>query len=199
MANETSQVNVNQIRERGDAPALESQENRGAPAPSGGQAGQDYVQDYKRIKIRRGDIYVWDGRKGRKYKLSKESNVVVEVRSRKGVVLEYDGRYASFITVANIVEIDMGRNYIDVRINNNEHVDDDRIILRSYDEGKFDEITQGYVLAVMARFNIDISIRWSYLEYYCDDCNAYVSIEEARNARELGFYTVVKHVKTRII
>jgi len=35
MANETNQVNVNQIVEGGDAPALESQENRGAP---GGQA-----------------------------------------------------------------------------------------------------------------------------------------------------------------
>lgn len=38
MVNETSQVNVNQIRERGDAPALEI--NRGAPVPSGGQAGR---------------------------------------------------------------------------------------------------------------------------------------------------------------
>ena len=43
VANEATQVNVNQTVGKGDAPA---QENRGAPAPSGGQAGR------KRVRVR---------------------------------------------------------------------------------------------------------------------------------------------------
>jgi hypothetical protein len=47
MAGKTTQVkDVNQAGEKGDAPALEN-ENRGAPAPSGGQAGQR-----KRVYVR---------------------------------------------------------------------------------------------------------------------------------------------------
>ncbi len=44
----TVQDYVNQTRERGDAPAPEVQINRGAPAPSGGQAGQKRIY----VKVR---------------------------------------------------------------------------------------------------------------------------------------------------
>jgi hypothetical protein len=193
----TKQDYVNQARESGDAPA---QENRGAPAPQGGQAGQDYEQNYERIELKRGDICIWDGREARKYRLRKESVAVVEVRSREGIMLKYHGLYTGFtIRAAKVVWIDMTRNDIDIHVRNDEQVDDDKIILRSYDKGKIDEITQGFVDAVMARFNISIRMNLPYIEEECDG-NACIEIEEAKNTKELGMYVLsAKRVKTRLI
>jgi hypothetical protein len=158
---------------------------------------QDYEQDYG-IELKRGDIYIWDG-EGRKYRLRKEPVAVVEVRSRTGVMLKYYGRYASFtIRTANVVWIDMTRNDINIHVHNDEQVDDDRVILRNYDKGKIDEITQGTVNAVMARFNIFIRLNMPYIEEKCGG-NACVEIEEAKNAKELGIYILGKRVKTRWI
>ena len=190
----TKQGIENQTRESGDAPA---QENRGAPGAQAVRAPQDYEQGYG-IELKRGDIYVWDG-EGRKYRLRKESVAVVEVRSRTGVTLKYYGRYADFtIRTAKVVWIDMTRNDIDIYVSNDEQVDDDRIILRSYDKGKVDEITQGTVDAVMARFNIFIRMNMPYIEEDCGS-NACIEIEEAKNARELGIRILSKPVKTRYI
>ena len=184
---------VNQIERGGDAPAL----NRGAPGAQAVRAPQDYEQGYG-IELKRGDIYVWDG-EGRKYRLRKESVAVVEVRSRTGVTLKYYGCYADFtIRTAKVVWIDMTRNDIDIYVSNDEQVDDDRIILRSYDKGKVDEITQGTVDAVMARFNIFIRMNLPYIEEECGG-NACVEIEETKNAKELGIYIVGKRVKTKYI
>jgi len=192
----TVQDNVNQTVPKGDAPAL----NRGASVGLGGQAPQDYEQDYERIKLKRRDIYIWDGREGRKYRLRKESVAVVEVRSRKGVMLKYYDPYASFtIRAAKVVWIDMARNDIDIHVNNDEQVDEDKIILHSYDKGKIDEATQGFVAAVMARFNIFIRMNLPYIEEECGGYDACVKIEEAKNARELGIYILGKHIKTRWI
>jgi len=192
----TKQGIENQARESGDAPA---QENRGAPGAQAVRAPQDYEQDYG-MELKRGDIYVWDGREDRKYRLRKESvAVVVEVRSRKGVMLKYYGLYASFtIRAAKVVWIDMTRNDIDIYVSNDEQVDEDRIILRSYDKGKIDEFAQGTVDAVMARFNIFIRMNAPYIEEECGG-NACVEIEEAKNAKELGIYIVTKRVKTKFI
>jgi hypothetical protein len=60
----TKQDYVNQIERGGDAPAPEVQ-NRGVSAGLGGQVPQDYEQDYG-MELKRGDIYVWNGREGRK-------------------------------------------------------------------------------------------------------------------------------------
>jgi len=162
--------------------------------------GQDYEQNYERIELKRGDIYVWDGREARKYRLRKESVAVVEVRSREGIVLKYYGLYADFTTRAKVVWITMSRNSIDIHVINDEQVDDDKIILRSYDKGKIDEITQGFVDAVMARFNIFIRMNLPYIEEKCGNCNAYTEIEEAKNMKELGIRILTtEHVKTKYI
>ena len=185
----TNQDYVNQTVEKGDAPA---QENRGAPGAQAVRAPQDYG-----ITLKRGDIYVWNGT-GRKYKLRKESVVVVEVRSRKGVMLKFYGLYANFTGKAKVVWIDMTRNEINIHVINDEQVDDDKIILRSYDHGKIDEITWGFVDAVVARFNIFIRMNLPYIEEECGG-NACVVIEEAKNAKELGIYIAKKRVKMRWI
>jgi len=193
----TVQDYVNQTVQEGDAPAQEI--NRGAQG-AGGQPPQDYEQDYERIELKRRDIYIWDGREGRKYRLRKESVAVVEVRSRKGVMLKYHGLYASFtIRAAKVVWIDMTRNDIDIYVSNDEQVDEDRIILHSYDKGKIDEATQGFVAAVMARLNIFIRMNLPYVEEECGGYDACVEIEEAENGRELGIYILGKHIKTRWI
>jgi hypothetical protein len=114
-------------------------------------------------------------------------------------MLKYYGLYASFTIRAKVVWIDMTRNDIDIYVSNDEQVDEDRIILRSYDKGKIDEFAQGTVAAVMARFNISIRMNMPYIEEDCggDTC---VEIEETKNARELGIYVLsAKPVKTRWI
>ena len=150
------------------------------------------------IELKRGDIYVDDGA-GRKYRLGKKSSVVVEVRSRKGVMLKYYGLYANLIAKAKVVWIDMTRNSIEIHVNNDEQVDEDKIILRSYDKGKIDEFTQGTVDAVMARFDIFVRMNLPYIEEECGGYDACVEIREAENARELGIRILSKPVKTRWI
>ncbi|MDT7969905.1 MAG: hypothetical protein RQ842_05010 [Vulcanisaeta sp.] len=186
---------VNQTVEKGDGPAL----NGPAPGDQAVRSPQDYEQDYG-MELKRGDIYVWNGREDRKYKLRKESVAVVEVRSKAGVMLKYYGRYASFtIRAAKVVWIDMTRNDIDIHVNNDEQVDEDKIILHSYDKGKIDEATQGFVAAVMARSNIFIRMNLPYVEEECGGYDACVKIEEVKNARGLGIYILGKHIKTRWI
>ena len=189
---------IEKINQGGDAPAPEVQ-NRGAPGAQAVRAPQDYEQVYE-VDLKRGDIYVWNGREGRKYKLRKESDAVVEVRSTKCVMLKYYGLYAYLVTKAKAVRISMTRNSIEIHVKNDEQVDDDRIILRSYDKGKIDEITQGTVDAVMARFNIFVRLNLPYIEEECGDCDACVEIEEAKNAKELGIRILSNQpVKTRWI
>ncbi len=107
------------------------------------------------IELKRGDIYVNDGTgSGRKYRLRKESSVVVEVGSKRGVMLKYYGLYASFTTVGKVVWISMSRNSIYIHVSNDEHVDNDRIILSSYGNGKVDEITQGFVDALTSMYGV---------------------------------------------
>ena len=93
----------------------------------------------------------------------------------------------------------MTRNDIDIHVNNDEQVDEDKIILHSYDKGKIDEFVQGTVDAVMARFNIHIGMNLPYIEEDCNNCNACVEIVEAKNAKELGIRILSKPVKTRYI
>jgi len=197
----TVQDYVNQTVPGGDAPAPVQNQNRGASAGLGGQAPQEEetFEDYG-IELKRGDIYVWNGRKERKYKLRKESVAVVEVRSTKCVMLKYYGLYANLITKAKTVWISMTRNSIEIHVNNDEQVDEDKIILRSYDKGKIDEFTQGTVDAIMARFEISVRLNLPYIEEKCGDCDACVEIEEAKNVKELGIRILSNRpIKTRWI
>jgi prenyltransferase beta subunit len=151
------------------------------------------------ITLKRGDIYVWDGA-GRKYRLRKESSVVIEVRAKEGVMVKYHGLYATVTTTAKVVRISMDRNDIHVYTINDEQVVDDRIIVSSYGNGKVDEITQGFVDAVMARFNIFIRMNLPYIEEECGGCNAYIEIEETKNMKELGIRILTtEQVKTKYI
>ena len=148
--------------------------------------------------IKRGDIYVWDGA-GRKYRLRKGSSVVIEVRAKEGVMVKYHGLYATVTTTAEVVRISMDRNSVDIHVSNDEQVVDDRITLSSYGNGKVDEITQGFVDAVMVRFNIFIRMNLPYIEEKCGGYDACVEIEEAKN-KELGIRILTtEHVKTKYI
>ena len=188
---------IEKTNQGGDAPAPEVQD-RGAPGAQAVRAPQDY-EDYG-VDLKRGDIYVWNGREGRKYRLRKESSATVEVRCKTGVMLKYYGRNTIFtIRAAKVAWIDMTRDGIDVYVFNDEQVDDDRIILRSFDKGKIDEFTQGTVDAVMARFNIHVRMNLPYIEEECSGCNACVEIVETKNAKELGIRILSKRVKTRWI